>query len=75
MKNIKKLEMANKTVYEVEHTVCSRSNYCETGFVDIKKRMMFRLIREIPIEDLEKVFQITTEERLDGENINIKIKL
>lgn len=67
--------MANKTVYQTEHTICPGSTYCEAGIIEIKQRMIIRLIREIPIEDLEKLFQIKTEKRPDGENINIKIEL
>lgn len=64
-----------KTVYQVEHNMCPGSNFCEVAMIDIKRRMIFRLIKDIPFEELEKVFQITIEERPQGDNINIKIEI
>jgi hypothetical protein len=67
--------MSNKTLYQIEYAICPGSNYCESGIIEIKKRMITKLIRDIPFKDLEKIFNITSEKNIEGETFNIEIKL
>ena len=67
--------MANKKVYQVQHVVCSGSNYCEPGMIEVKRRMIMKLLNDIPFEDVEKLFRIETDVVPDGQQINIKIEL
>lgn len=64
-----------KAIYQFEHTIPGHHDFCKTGIEEIKKRMMNRLINEIPIENLETIFRIKEEKDKTGTRILMKIEL
>tara|TARA_R110000851_G_scaffold108617_1_gene230068 strand:- start:39332 stop:39562 length:231 start_codon:yes stop_codon:yes gene_type:complete len=67
--------MANKTLYQYEYTLKPGAEYCQIGMDEIKRRMMIKMIYQIKIEDLEKVFKLDHVKDHNGETLTYKIEL